>query len=67
MNEIEVKDLVSKLSCEYPKEEQQKAIIQLSVVDEQYFGLLFNKNLKETWENMREHRGTVLLCCTPKH
>lgn len=52
MNEIEVKDLVSKLSCEYPKEEQQKAINKLSVVDDQYFGLLFNKNLKETWENI---------------
>ena len=52
MVEIEIKDLVSKLSWEYPKEEQQKAINQLSVVDERYFGLLFNKNLKETWENV---------------
>ena len=52
MNEIEIKDLVSKLSWEYPKEEQNKAIEQLSIVDEQYFYLLFNKNLKETWENI---------------
>ena len=52
MNEIEIKDLVSKLSWEYPKEKQNKAIDQLSVVDEQYFYLLFNKNLKETWENI---------------
>lgn len=52
MNEIEIKDLVSKLSWECPKEEQSKAVDQLSVVDEQYFGLLFNKNLKETWENI---------------
>ena len=52
MNEIEIKDLVSKLSWKYPKEEQNKAIDQLSVVDEQYFCLLFDKNLKETWENV---------------
>ena len=52
MNEFLINELVSKLSWEYPKEEQQKAINQLSVVDEQYFGLLFNKKLKETWENI---------------
>lgn len=52
MNELLIKDLVSKLSWEYPKEEQSKAIEQLSVVDEQYFDLLFNRKMKETWENV---------------
>lgn len=52
MNESLIKDLVSKLSWEFPKEEQNKAINQLSIVDEQYFPLLFNKNLKATWENV---------------
>lgn len=52
MNELLIKDLVSKLSWEYPKEEQNKAIDQLSVVDEQYFEQLFDKNKKETWENI---------------
>lgn len=52
MNELLIKDLVSKLSWECPKEEQNKAIVQLSVVDEQYFELLFDKNQKETWGNI---------------
>lgn len=39
MNELVIRDLVSRLSWVCPKEEQ-------------YFDLLFNKNLKETWENI---------------
>ncbi len=51
MNEIEIKDLVSKLSWEYSLEEQNKAIDKLSDIEEKYYELLFNRKMKETWEN----------------
>lgn len=51
MYEIEVKELVSKLSWEYSLEEQNKAIDKLSDIEEKYYELLFNRKMKETWEN----------------
>lgn len=51
MNELLIKELVSKLSWEYSQEEQNKAVDELSDMEEKYFALLFNRNMKETWEN----------------
>ena len=51
MNEQLIKDLVLKLSWKCSSDDQYKAISELSVMEEKYFCLLFNKNLKDTWGN----------------
>lgn len=51
MEEIEIMQLKQSLDWKHSKEEQDSAINNLSKVNEKYFYLIFDKTLKETWEN----------------
>ncbi len=51
MNKDDVVKYVSELDWSYPIETQNEAMDFLSKADEEYFGLIFDKKLKSTWEN----------------